>query len=50
MEAQAEVLADYFALAFLHKADAGVYADMLQDFLRAPSSAANLPRLLFSRA
>jgi hypothetical protein len=50
MEAQAEVLADYFALAFLHKADAGVYADMLQDFLRDPSSPANLPRMLSSLA
>jgi hypothetical protein len=49
MEAQAEVLADYFALAFQRKGDIGVYADMLRDFLRAPSSPANLPRMLFSR-
>ncbi|MYN01934.1 Rhs element Vgr protein [Pseudoduganella sp. DS3] len=45
MEAQAEVLADYFALAYLQKVDAGVHADMLRDFLRDPASPANLPRL-----
>ncbi len=46
MEAQAEVLADYFALAHLQKLDPGVYADMLRDFLRNPAAAANLPRLV----
>lgn len=44
MEAQAEVLADYFVLACLHKLDVGVYADMLRDFLHDPASPANLPR------
>jgi hypothetical protein len=47
MEAQAEVLADYFVLVYLHKQDAGLYQDMLRDFLRDPSSPANLPRRLF---
>ena len=50
MEAQAEVLADYFALVFQQKNDAGIYADMLSDFLRDPSSPGNLPRVLSSRA
>lgn len=50
MEAQAEVLADFFVLAYLHKLDIGVYADMLRDFLRDPASPANLPRMLSSRA
>jgi hypothetical protein len=49
MEAQAEVLADYFALAHLHKRDTGLYDEMLRDFLRDPSSPANLPRMLSSR-
>lgn len=50
MEAQAEVLADYFVLSCLHKLDAGMYADMLRDFLDNPCSPANLPRVLSSRA
>lgn len=50
MEAQAEVLADYFVLAHLHKVDTGVYPDMLRDFLNNPSSTANLPRMLSSPA
>ncbi|WP_035375336.1 hypothetical protein [Pseudoduganella violaceinigra] len=50
MEAQAEVLADYFALAFLHKLDTGVYADMLSDFLRDPASHANLPNIFFANS
>ncbi|WP_200951599.1 Rhs element Vgr protein [Duganella sp. Root1480D1] len=48
MEAQAEVLADYFATVYLHKQDAGLYHDMLRDFLRNPSSPANLPRIFFA--
>lgn len=48
MEAQAEVLADYFAQVYLRKGDAGVYADMLRDFLRDPASRANLPRIFFA--
>lgn len=50
MEAQAEVLADYFALVFQRKADAGLYHDMLRDFLRDPSSRANLPRIFFANS
>jgi len=50
MEAQAEVLADYFALKYQQRADPGVHADMLRDFLRDPSSPSNLPRMLSSRA
>jgi hypothetical protein len=47
-QAQAEVLADYFAMVYLHKQDAGLYQDMLRDFLRNPSSPANLPRIFFA--
>lgn len=45
MEAQAEVLADYFVLACLQQGDVGVYADMLCDFLRNPAAPGNLPKL-----
>jgi len=48
MEAQAEVLADYFVMVYLHKADAGLYNDMLRDFLRDPASPANLPHIFFA--
>ena len=50
MEAQAEVLADYFVLVHQQNREAGVYSDMLRDFLRNPSSPSNLPRMLSSRA
>lgn len=45
MEAQAEVLADYFVLACLHQGEVGIYADLLRDFLRDPASPDNLPKL-----
>ncbi|WP_426339184.1 Rhs element Vgr protein [Pseudoduganella sp. S-14] len=48
MEAQAEVLADYFVMGCLHKLDAALYHDVLRDFLRDPSSRANLPRIFFA--
>lgn len=58
MEAQGELLADYFALRFLRDAqvtqrtsdNAGslaVYELVLQDFLRAPGDKVNLPRRFF---
>ena len=50
MEAQAEVLADYFAMVYLRKQDAGLYKDMLREFLSDPSAPSNLPRVLSSRA
>jgi len=50
MEAQAEVLADYFALTHLQGLDAGPYADVLQDFLREPASREHLPSAISSTA
>lgn len=45
MEAQAEVLADYFAQVHQRNEAPGIYADMLRDFLLDPSSRDNLPRV-----
>ncbi|GGY83496.1 Rhs element Vgr protein [Pseudoduganella plicata] len=59
MEAQGDLLADYFALRFLLAPGAmrqrrygdalALYDCVLQDFLRAPGDRANLPRSAFSR-
>jgi len=46
MEAQAELLADYFALACLRGLDTPTYADVLQDFLRDPAAKSNLPGIV----
>lgn len=53
MEAQGELLADYFSLRFLrspdrkHVASLAMYEAVLQDFLRAPGEKLNLPRRFF---
>ena len=60
MEAQGELLADYFALRFLrnphvtertrkHAGSLAMYEVVLQDFLRAPGEKVNLPRRFFQR-
>lgn len=60
MEAQGELLADYFALRFLRNPEltrrtmknAGsmdMYEAVLQDFLRAPAEKMHLPRRFFQR-
>ena len=59
MEAQGDLLADYFALRFLLAPQAmrqpcygnalDLYDHVLRDFLRAPAARANLPRSAFSR-
>jgi hypothetical protein len=59
MEAQGDLLADYFALRFLLAPQAmrqrrygnalALYDTVLQDFLRAPHARTNLPRSAFSR-
>jgi hypothetical protein len=43
MEAQAELLADYFLLRFLHGADTAVYDPALEPFLTDPSNPCHLP-------
>lgn len=45
MEAQAEVLADYFALTWLYGCGPGPYAEVLGEFLADPAARGNLPRL-----
>ena len=55
MEAQGELLADYFALRFLrdpgrsYAGSLATYEVVLQDFLRAPEEKVNLPRRFFQR-
>jgi len=43
MEAQAELLADYFLLRFLRKADTAGYSPAVGAFLAAPSDPGHLP-------
>lgn len=43
MEAQAELLADYFLLRFLRGGDAGVYDPALGGFLEDPANPCHLP-------